>query len=160
MELAPSESGQANVQSNNYWSGTSFPPNTNNGNQNYKNNNMYALAVRPGRMIALDLSLENLYRQYTRCRRNKRNTVNALRFEAEQEKNLLDLREALLQRTYRPVVLSASLQPAPNCVKSSRLTSATGSAPCAGGLSGTHLGTHFHPRLLRLPQRQGRAWRR
>lgn len=53
-------------------------------------------------MIALDLSLENLYRQYYRCRKNKRNTVNALRFEAEQEKNLLALREALLQRSYRP----------------------------------------------------------
>lgn len=53
-------------------------------------------------MIALDLSLENLYRQYYRCRRNKRNTVNALRIEAEQEKNLIALREALLDRTYRP----------------------------------------------------------
>lgn len=53
-------------------------------------------------MIALDLSLENLYRRYYHCRRNKRNTVNALRFEAEQEKNLLALREALLQRSYRP----------------------------------------------------------
>ncbi|MGK2951034.1 MAG: hypothetical protein ACSLEZ_01450 [Thiobacillus sp.] len=49
-------------------------------------------------MIALDLSLENLYRRYYRCRRNKRNTINALRFEAQQEKNLLALREALLQR--------------------------------------------------------------
>jgi len=36
-------------------------------------------------MIALDLSLENLYRQYLRCRKNKRNTVNALRFEAQQK---------------------------------------------------------------------------
>ncbi len=45
-------------------------------------------------MIALDLSLENLYRQYYRCRRNKRNTLNALRFEAEQEKNLTALRSA------------------------------------------------------------------
>lgn len=53
-------------------------------------------------MIALDLSLENLYRRYCHCRRNKRNTVNALRFEVDQEKNLLDLREALVQRTYRP----------------------------------------------------------
>lgn len=53
-------------------------------------------------MIALDLSLENLYRRYTHCRRNKRNTINALRFEVAQEINLLDLREALLQRTYHP----------------------------------------------------------
>ena len=53
-------------------------------------------------MITLDLSLENLYRQYYRCRRNKRNTINALRFEADQERNLIRLREQLLQRTYRP----------------------------------------------------------
>lgn len=53
-------------------------------------------------MIALDLSLENLYRQYLRCRRNKRNTVNALRFEVQQEKQLILLREALVERTYKP----------------------------------------------------------
>lgn len=53
-------------------------------------------------MIALDLSLENLYRQYYRCRKNKRNTVNALRFEADQERNLIRLREELLDRSYRP----------------------------------------------------------
>ena len=43
-----------------------------------------------------------LYRQYYRCRRNKRNTINALRFEAEQEKHLIDLQQALLNRTYHP----------------------------------------------------------
>ncbi len=53
-------------------------------------------------MIALDLSRENLYRQYHHCRRNKRNTINALRFEAEQEQNLLALREALIDRSYKP----------------------------------------------------------
>ena len=53
-------------------------------------------------MIALDLSLENLYQQYHHCRRNKRNTINALCFDAEQEKNLIALREALIDRTYQP----------------------------------------------------------
>lgn len=47
-------------------------------------------------------SFENIYRQYLLCRRNKRNTLNALRFEAQQEKNLLELREALETRTYSP----------------------------------------------------------
>ena len=47
-------------------------------------------------------ALENLVRQYLACRRNKRNTVNALRFEARQELNLLALRQALVQRTYEP----------------------------------------------------------
>jgi retron-type reverse transcriptase len=47
-------------------------------------------------------SFENLYRQYLKCRRNKRNTVNALRFEARQEENLLELLDALQSRTYHP----------------------------------------------------------
>ena len=47
-------------------------------------------------------SLENLYRQYLACRRNKRNTANALRFESRQELNLLALREALADRSYEP----------------------------------------------------------
>lgn len=47
-------------------------------------------------------SFENIYRQYLLCRRNKRNTLNALRFEARQEENLLALKEALETRTYRP----------------------------------------------------------
>ncbi|HYN77969.1 MAG TPA: hypothetical protein VES73_09265 [Lamprocystis sp. (in: g-proteobacteria)] len=47
-------------------------------------------------------SYENLHRHYLRCRRNKRNTINALRFEEHQELNLLTLREALETRTYRP----------------------------------------------------------
>jgi len=55
-----------------------------------------------GIMITLDLSLQNVYRQYYYCRRNKRNTINALRFEAEQEKHLIDLQQALLKRTYQP----------------------------------------------------------
>jgi len=47
-------------------------------------------------------SLENLYRQYYACRRNKRQTVNALRFEVQQERHLLALKEALETRTYHP----------------------------------------------------------
>lgn len=47
-------------------------------------------------------SLENLYRQYLRCRRHKRNTHNALRFEARLEDNLVRLREELKGRTYHP----------------------------------------------------------
>ena len=47
-------------------------------------------------------SFENLYRQYLACRRNKRNTLNALKFEARQEEHLVALREALVARTYVP----------------------------------------------------------
>ncbi len=47
-------------------------------------------------------SFENLHRQYLKCRRNKRNTVNALRFELHQEEHLLALCEALTAHTYVP----------------------------------------------------------
>jgi hypothetical protein len=53
-------------------------------------------------MMALLFSFENLYRQYLACRRNKRNTLNALRFEARHEQNLLDLCDALQGRSYQP----------------------------------------------------------
>jgi len=44
----------------------------------------------------------NLHQRYLECRKNKRNTFNALRFEARQELNLLELSEALQNRSYRP----------------------------------------------------------
>jgi len=47
-------------------------------------------------------SLANIQRQYVACRRHKRNTANALRFEARQEMNLLALRDALADRSYEP----------------------------------------------------------
>lgn len=47
-------------------------------------------------------SLENLYRAYRRCRRHKRSTVNALRFEQNLEENLVALHEELSAGTYRP----------------------------------------------------------
>ena len=47
-------------------------------------------------------SLANIQRQYVECRRHKRNTANALRFEAAQEMNLLALRDALADRSYQP----------------------------------------------------------
>ena len=58
VEVSPPASGQANVQSNNYWSATEYAPNTsnawnfntNNGNQNNNNktNSFYAWAVHSG----------------------------------------------------------------------------------------------------------------
>jgi hypothetical protein len=56
----------------------------------------------PERWGLMLFSYENLDRHYLRCRSNKRNTINALRFEEHQELNLLELREALETRTYRP----------------------------------------------------------
>ncbi len=54
--------------------------------------------VEPGSLF----TFEQLYRQYLSCRKGKRNTYNALRFEARQELNLLELAEALQERSYRP----------------------------------------------------------
>jgi retron-type reverse transcriptase len=53
-------------------------------------------------MMTLDLSFANIYNQYIACRKNKRNTVNALKFEVNQEAELLKLQEELKTRTYTP----------------------------------------------------------
>ena len=45
---------------------------------------------------------ENIYRAYRRCRKNKRRTVNAMRFEQNMEENFVALHEELTTGTYRP----------------------------------------------------------
>jgi len=98
------------VQSNNYWSSTTNAKNTdnawnvnmNNGSvYNYnKTNNKYVWPVR-GDNDALPLfSYENVYRQYLKCRRNKRGTINALKFEVNAEESLLDLKRQLDEKSY------------------------------------------------------------
>jgi len=47
-------------------------------------------------------SYKNLYRCYLDCRKNKRNTINALRFEINTEENLLRLERELKNKTYNP----------------------------------------------------------
>jgi len=47
-------------------------------------------------------SFAELHRHYRTCRRNKRNTLNALRFEIDAEAQLLDLQQELRAHTYRP----------------------------------------------------------
>lgn len=47
-------------------------------------------------------SLDNLYGAYRACRKRKRNTLNAVRFEAHLLDELQALHEALIRRTYRP----------------------------------------------------------
>ncbi len=47
-------------------------------------------------------SFANIHRQYLLCRKNKRNTINALRFEANQERELLKLSRELTDHSYRP----------------------------------------------------------
>ena len=45
---------------------------------------------------------ENLYRAYLDCRKNKRKTVNAVKFEYNLEENLMKLSEELKTRKYEP----------------------------------------------------------
>jgi len=47
-------------------------------------------------------SFRELWRQYRSCRRNKRNTANALAFEVNAEANLLALQSQLRDHSYRP----------------------------------------------------------
>ncbi|MDP2929397.1 MAG: reverse transcriptase/maturase family protein [Candidatus Omnitrophota bacterium] len=58
-------------------------------------------------------SFANIYRCYLACRRNKRNTINALRFEINAEENILKLERELKTKTYRPSrsILFASRKP-------------------------------------------------
>ena len=54
-------------------------------------------------MIGPDLSsFRALWRQYRACRRNKRNTLNALAFEIDAEAKLLALQQELRDHTYHP----------------------------------------------------------
>ncbi len=47
-------------------------------------------------------SFENIYRCYLKCRKNKRHTINALRFEINAEENIFALSEELFMRVYKP----------------------------------------------------------
>jgi hypothetical protein len=47
-------------------------------------------------------NFQKLYRAYLACRQNKRNTINALKFEWDLERNLFQLLQKLQQRTYQP----------------------------------------------------------
>ena len=46
-------------------------------------------------------TLEKLYQAYLDCRKRKKNTINALQFEIEREKNLVKLLRELKQKTYQ-----------------------------------------------------------
>lgn len=57
--------------------------------------------------------LKDLFQAYYGARRNKRGTINALKFEMEFEKNLFELRDELLERRYqiRPSICFINLKP-------------------------------------------------
>lgn len=51
--------------------------------------------------------LEDLFQAYYDARKNKRNSVSALAFEVEYEKNLIQLYDEMSDRSYRPSPYSA-----------------------------------------------------
>ncbi len=97
--------------SSNYWSSTTNANNPNNAwivnfnngnvnNDNKSNNNNYVRAVRSGKCSLL--SFESVYKAYLDCRRRKRGTINALRFEYRLLDNLFSLASELQKGAYRP----------------------------------------------------------
>jgi RNA-directed DNA polymerase len=102
------------VQSSNYWSASTNANNTNNAwngnvNNNNKSNTNYVWPVRGGEwnpdvigQTPPYFKFENLYVCYRKCRKNKRGTINALKFEINAEETLFKMAEALSDRTYRP----------------------------------------------------------
>ena len=102
----------------NYWSSTPNSDNSNNAwnlnfnssNFNRNNNNRYnGQSVRSVRVLANvspdDAShrlLEDLYRAYLAARRHKRAKGYQIRFEMNQERELVRLRDELLARRYEP----------------------------------------------------------
>lgn len=59
-------------------------------------------AANPNRMASDLYAFAALWRHYRNCRRNKRNTANALAFEIDAEAELLALQAELRAHTYRP----------------------------------------------------------
>src|SRR3972149_3367664 len=76
---------------NNAWIVNMWNGNVNNNNKS--NNNNYVWPVRSGEWLTPRFSFETLYRSYLKCRRSKRGTINALRFEIKAEENLFQLLE-------------------------------------------------------------------
>ncbi|HBG07860.1 MAG: hypothetical protein A2075_16110 [Geobacteraceae bacterium GWC2_58_44] len=77
--------------------------NDGNVNNNNKTNSLYVWPVRGGAWEASPgVLFAELYHSYLRCRRNKRSTINALRFETNAEENLYILAEELASGAYQP----------------------------------------------------------
>jgi len=62
---------------------------------------MYGLSA-PARGSSCIFSFENIHRAYINCRKNKRGTINALRFEFNAAEQLLKLEHELNSRIYHP----------------------------------------------------------
>lgn len=61
------------------------------------------LPLRPGRFEEMSdiFTLQNIYKAYLDCRKRKKNTTSALKFELEREKNLISLLKDLKSKRYK-----------------------------------------------------------
>lgn len=111
-----------NSQSNNYWSSTTYqnPGNQNNawnvnfndGNTNNddKTNSYYVRCIREFLYPAFYLmhmnektvfTLENIWHAYKTCIKNKKKTINRLKFELKKEREIIKIRDELLNKKYK-----------------------------------------------------------
>jgi len=78
--------------------------NSNNGNINNDNktndNNNGVRCVRSEKDTIF--GIENIFKAYGECRKRKRNTINALKFEQNLEQNLFELHSSLNNKSYVP----------------------------------------------------------
>ncbi len=99
---------------NNFWSSTEYSTvnawnqnfnsgNPGNQNNNTKTNGNYVRAFRRwNQVMNCDLTVSELFQAYYDCRKTKRNTWNAIRFEQHLERNLMDLYYDLIENRYQP----------------------------------------------------------
>lgn len=108
----------------NYWSSTennannAWRQNFSDGNQNNNNktNSNYVRCVRsllkskrgvgaiivvPTPRIKKMITLQDIFEAYYQCRKNKRNTINALEFEIDYEQKLIELHREIISGNYR-----------------------------------------------------------
>ena len=87
-------------------SNTSNAYNLNSNNGNINNNNKTNDNNNGVRCVRLEkdtiLGIENIYSAYEECRKRKRNTSNALKFEQNLEQNLFELHSSLNNKSYVP----------------------------------------------------------
>ncbi|MEI7961860.1 MAG: hypothetical protein WCI04_06010 [archaeon] len=80
-----------------------YNPNNGNINNNNKTNNNYARCVRSEKEnVSALFTFENIFKSYSDCRKSKRNTMNALRFEENLEENLREIYNSLNSKNYKP----------------------------------------------------------
>ena len=103
-------------------------------------------------------SFRAFWRQYRACRRNKRNTRNQLAFEIDAEANLFAPAGGAARAHLPPRALDLLRHRRAEAARGlRRRLPRPGRASPAGRASGARVRAALHPRLVRLPARQGHA---